>query len=182
MRGIQYLSAYPSTAIIDNSARRLLDRPPARAMTARGESSLRPHLVGELDDLAHLGPLLVLREDVAFLGAGEAALRAERELLDRCEFRRLVDAALDVLDLLQRAGFRRDEAEHDDLIALGQEAERLEAAGARRVVFEEIAVVFHVAQQPLGDRLVAALGDPGGTEVAAADMRGDHHVGGLAFQ
>ena len=36
---------------------------------------------------------------------------------------------------------RGDEAEHDDLLALGQEAQRLEAAGALGVVFEEIAVV-----------------------------------------
>src|SRR5215470_13408160 len=34
----------------------------------------------------------------------------------------------------------------------------------------------------LSDEFVAALGDPGRTEIAAARMHGDRHVGGLAFQ
>ena len=42
------------------------------------------------------------------------------------------------------------------LLALRQEAQRLEAAGAIGVVFEEIAVVVAFAEQVLGDRLVAA--------------------------
>ena len=66
------------------------------------------------------------------------------------EFGRLVDAALDVVLLLQRAALGGDEAEHHDLVALGQEAQRLEAAGALGVVFEEIAVV--VAPRRAGSR------------------------------
>ena len=104
------------------------------------------------------------------------------ELLERRELRRLVDAALDVVLLLQRADLGGDEAEHHDLVALRQEPQRLEAAGAVGVVFQEIAVEVHAAEQPLGDRLVAARGHPGGFEVAAADMRGDGHVGGLRRQ
>ena len=49
-----------------------------------------------------------------------------------------------------------DQAEHRDL-ALGQEAQRLEAAGALAVVFEEIAVDVDRVEQEFGDRLVAPL-------------------------
>ena len=48
--------------------------------------------------------------------------------------------------------------------------------------FKEVAVVIQLAEQRFGDRLVAAFGNPGRAEVAAADMRRDHHVGGLAFE
>ena len=58
-------------------------------------------------------------------------------------------------------------------------ARRLEAAGTLGVVLQEIAVVVDAREQALGDRLIAALGDPGGAEVAAADVGGDHHVGRL---
>ena len=132
--------------------------------------------------IAKLRPLLLLGKDVALLGRGKAALRREAELLQRSELGRLVDAALDVVLLLQRAALGGDEAEHHDLVALRQEAQRLEAAGAVGVVFEEIAVVVHLAQQRLRHRLVAALGNPGRAEIAAADMGGDRHVGGLAFE
>src|SRR5215467_3944656 len=53
-----------------------------------------PDLVGERDDLGELGPLLVGGEQVALFRAGEAALRAKRELVKRKELRRLVDPAL----------------------------------------------------------------------------------------
>jgi hypothetical protein len=46
--------------------------------------------------------------------------------------------------------------------------QRLESARALGVVFEEIAVVVELAEQRLGNRLVAALGNPGGAEIAAA--------------
>jgi hypothetical protein len=51
---------------------------------------LPPHLGGDLDGEAQLGPLLVLTEDVAFLGGSEAALRRQRQLFQRREFRRFV--------------------------------------------------------------------------------------------
>jgi hypothetical protein len=62
-------------------------------------------------------------------------------------------------------------------LPLGQEAQGLETAGARTVVFEEIAVDVDFVEQELGDRLVAALGDPRPREVAAAEMHADGHAG-----
>src|SRR5215467_7190072 len=92
--------------------------------------SSSPDLVGEFDDHAQLRPLLFLGQDVAFLSRGEATLRRQAALLEPGEFARFLDAALDVVLLLERAALGGDEAKHDDLVALGQEAQRLEAAGA----------------------------------------------------
>ena len=66
--------------------------------------------------------------------------------------------------------------------ALRDAAQRLEGAGAVAVVFEEIAVDVELAEQPLGNRLVAALGDERGAEISAAGMHGDRHAGGPASQ
>src|SRR5437660_1537688 len=56
-----------------------------------------PYLVGHLNDHPELRPLLLLGQDVAFLGRGEAALRREAELIEAREFGRFVDASLDVV-------------------------------------------------------------------------------------
>src|SRR5689334_20548346 len=48
-----------------------------------GEDRSPPHLLGEFDDHLKLRQLFVLREDVAFLGRGEAALRRQTELIQR---------------------------------------------------------------------------------------------------
>jgi hypothetical protein len=66
-----------------------------------------PHLFRDLNDELELLPLLVLGQDVALLGRGEAALRRQRELIERREFRGLVEPPLDVVLLLQRAALRR---------------------------------------------------------------------------
>ena len=136
-----------------------------------------PHLVGDLHDHAELRPLLLLGQHVALLARGKAALRRQAKLIERHEFRRLVDAALDLVLGFQRAGLRGDEAEHH-LLALRHEAQRLEAAGAVAVVLHEIAVHVDGVEQHLGHRLVAARGDEGRAEIAAAQMHGDGHVGG----
>ena len=62
-------------------------------------------------------------------GAGEAALRRDRELLERRILGRLVDARDHGGLVFELARLRRDNAEHDRLRAvttLGQEAQRLE--------------------------------------------------------
>src|SRR5579864_5423162 len=93
-----------------------------------------PHLVGHFADHAQLGPLLVLGQDIAFLGRGEAALRRQAELIEVDEFLRLLDAALDRVLGFQRAGLGGDQAEHCEP-AFRQPAQRLETAGALGVVF-----------------------------------------------
>src|SRR5436190_18114399 len=100
--------------------------------------SLAPHLVGHLDDPPQLGPLLILGEQIALLGGGKAALAGDAELLERGVFHRLLDAALEIVLALELAALGGDDTEHDEL-ALGQHAQRLEAAGAGIVVFHEVA-------------------------------------------
>src|SRR4051794_19361303 len=61
----------------------------------RTDRVLAPDLFGDLDDHPQLRPLLLLGQDIAFLGRGEAALRRQRELVERDVFGRLVDPPLD---------------------------------------------------------------------------------------
>src|SRR5262249_35100440 len=58
---------------------------------------LPPHLVRDLDDAAQFCPLLVLGQQIALLGRGEAALAGNTELVERSIFCRLVDAALELV-------------------------------------------------------------------------------------
>src|SRR5262245_53895967 len=99
----------------------------------RSRKTLTPDLAGDLDAAGELGPLLVLGQQVAFLGAGEAALRREAELLERRELGGLVDAALELVLALERAALGCHDAQHDVLV-VRQEAQRFEAAGALGVV------------------------------------------------
>ena len=69
-----------------------------------------------------------LGEDVALFRGSEAALRRERHLIERNELCGFVDTPLDVILCLKRADLRRDETKHDDLVAIGQKAQRLEPA------------------------------------------------------
>src|SRR6266705_912024 len=134
-----------------------------------------PDVLGGLDDAAELGDLLVVGEQVPLDRGGEPALRREAELLQRHEFARLLDAPLQLVLGLELAALGGDQAEHDQL-ALGDEAQRLEAAGAGVVVFEEEPVDRQLVEQRLGDEVVAALRRPGGPEVAAAHVGGDGHA------
>ena len=59
----------------------------------------------DLLDKAQFVPLLLLRQEVSLLGRGEAALRAEAELIERDVLRRLVDAGDNILLLFERARF-----------------------------------------------------------------------------
>ena len=57
-------------------------------------------------------------------------------------------------------------------------AQRREIAGARVVVLEEVPVDLEVVEQHLRDGLVAAFGDPGALEIAAAEVDADRHPRG----
>ena len=100
---------------------------------------------------------------------GKAALRAEGELIERENFAASSIRRLRSSTLLQFRHLGADEPEHHHL-ALGHEAQRLEAAGARRVVFEQEAIVRQFVEQPLGDGVVAAFAVPHAALVAAAEM------------
>src|SRR5215510_10663102 len=109
---------------------------------------LAPHLLCQRDDHFKLRPLLVFRQNIAFLARGEAALRAQGQLVDIDIARGLVDTSLDVIPRFQLAALGRHQAEHHRL-DLGHEAQRLEPAGALSVVFHEIAVHVDGVEQEL---------------------------------
>src|ERR1700761_466614 len=127
-----------------------------------------PNLVGELYDHPQLGPLLVLGQNVALFGRGEAALRRQAELVERDVLGRLVDAALDDVLAFELAGLGGDQPEYQLFVPFRKKPQRLEAAGALAIVFEEIAVESGMAEQMFGDEFVAARGDEGRTKIAAA--------------
>ena len=91
-----------------------------------------------------------------------------------------MDARNHVVLVLQLGELGRDQAQYHLLVA--DVRERGEIAGAVGVVLQEEAVVVRTAEQHLGHGLVAAGGEPRGAEVAAADVRGDGHVGGLCLK
>src|SRR6202012_5534911 len=137
---------------------RALKNPMGPDFTIRSST---PDFVGDLDREPQFRPLLFLAQDVAFLGGGEAALRRQRELIEGGEFGGLFQTALDVVLFFQLAALGGDDANPHDLVADRQIAQRLEAARAVGIIFEEIAVVVGARQHGLGYRLVAAGRNPG---------------------
>src|SRR5260370_11731427 len=120
---------------------------PRRGLAARPVGSLAPHLARHLDDEAELGFLFLDRQRVAVDGRGEAALRAEAELLERHVAGRLLDAALQFVLGFERRPLGRDETEHHLLRPLRHKAQRRKAARAGIVIFEKEAVDLEIAEQ-----------------------------------
>ena len=127
-----------------------------------------------------LAPLVLIGDKIAFLGGSEAALRAERQLLERHIFGSLTDTRDNVFLLFQSGILGGYQTQNDLLLA--DVAQRLETAGTVAVVLEEEAVHVAVAEQDLRYRLIAAGGRPGRAEVAATDVHGDNHVLRLCFE
>src|SRR6202020_2183861 len=107
--------------------------PPTYAGAPAGSS---PHLASHRDHEIELAAFIVDRDEVAEGAGCEAALRAERQLLERRVARGLVDAAQQVVAGFQLGDFGGDQAE-DHRRPWRDEAERLEAAGSFRVVLEQ---------------------------------------------
>src|SRR5207244_7551429 len=98
--------------------------------------AVAPYLARDVDAELELRLLLLDGEVVAVVRAREAALRREAHVLERRILRGFVDAALEKLLALELGELGAHQAEHHFLV-LWHEAQRLEAAGALRVVFEE---------------------------------------------
>src|SRR4029077_8860956 len=114
-----------------------------------------PDFFCDLADHLELGPLLVLGQDIAFLGRGEAALRRQAKLFEIGELGGFLDAALDGVLGFQGAGLGGHQAEHRAAAFL-QTPQRLKTAGAVGVVFHEIAVHLDLVEQQFLLGLVAA--------------------------
>ena len=111
---------------------------------------LAPDAAGDFDHELELTALLVRGDGVALGDGREAALGAQREVVDVHELRSLLDTSHDIVGVLHVVELRGDKAE-DDGLALRNEAQRLKAAGALAVVLEEQDVVVELGEHPLGD-------------------------------
>src|SRR5260370_35014628 len=134
----------------------------------REEISL-PDPTRRLDHHLELALLVVLADAVADHVGSEAALRAERKLLERQISRCLLDPAPQAIDGLELRYLGADESQDAEL-AFRHVAQRREPAGARAVGLEEEAPVRHLIEQALGDGVVVAFAVPHAVLVAAAEM------------
>src|SRR5215217_4172241 len=99
-------------------------------------SELSPDLFRGVDAELQFRLLLLDGEIVAVVRAGEAALRRETQVLERDEFRGLLDTLLELILGFELRCFRGNEPKHH-LLALPHVAQRLEAARALVVELEE---------------------------------------------
>ena len=159
----------------EKAIRIILFSGPEHYAGAPRDVSLTPHLPRRLGDQFELALLVVGAEQIADDVGGEAALRADRKLIERNELRRLVDPALEPVHRFHLRHLGADQAEHHDL-AFRHEAQRLKTAGARSVVFQQKAVVRQFVEQPLGNGVVAAFAVPHAALVAAAKMDAAGHL------
>src|SRR5687767_6229971 len=97
---------------------------------------LTPDFAGDPYSQLELALLVVLGQLVAHLARREAALRREAQVLERHVLGSLVDAPLQLVLVFQARRLGGNQPQ-DHVLALRHEAQRLEAAGARGVVFEE---------------------------------------------
>src|ERR1700688_2580108 len=89
----------------------------------RSAPASSPDVSRDLEHALELSPLVALGDEVAGDARGEAALRAQREPLDRDKARGLVDPAPDRVGVLELSGLGGEETEHDDGI-VADEAQR----------------------------------------------------------
>ncbi len=107
-------------------------------------------------------PLLVVERDlVALFCRGEAALRRDAELVEIDMAGCCIELALQRIERLEIAGLGGDESRHDALLALREEPERLEPAGALRVILHEEDVDARLVEDGVRGRVVGTFRDPG---------------------
>src|SRR5258708_28943981 len=142
----------------------LLPRP-----TGPGRSRVAPHRPYDAGHQPQLLGLLLRRDAVALHRRREAALRAQREAVQRQVPRRLLDARAHLVVGLQPRLLGRHQAQHHGAV-LRHVAQRLEPAGARVVVLQQEALEQRLLEDP-GDRLRGPLRVALGLCAAAADRR-----------
>src|SRR5262245_16925347 len=119
-----------------------------------------------------LGALVCFRHRVAGNGRGKAALRADRELIERDILRGFAHAALQHLACFECRKLAADETQHHALVL--DEAQRLEIAGALGVVFEQEMRDPGAAEESFGNRFITARAEIMAPEIAAAHVNADH--------
>ena len=106
---------------------------------------ISPDFFCNLPDERQLAPLIRIGDKIAFLGGSEAALRTERQLLERHISGSLADTRDNVFLVLQSSILGGYQTQND--LLLSDVAQRLETACTVAVVLEEKAVHVAVAEQ-----------------------------------
>jgi len=124
-----------------------------------------PDLVGYVDDQRELRDLVLQGHGITGHRRGEAALRTQREALERHAPARLFDAADQRGASLENRCLGADKSEDHDLVFRCR-CQRFESARAVRVVLQEERVHLDVIEQLSGNVVVAAFAEPAPLEVA----------------
>jgi hypothetical protein len=100
--------------------------------------------------------VLQLRPLDLLIQAAHATARGERELLEGEELRGLLEAALQVVRRSTSVPVVGGEAENSRAVPRN-ETDRIEGAGSLAVVLQQETIELKLAEEALGDRIVAAL-------------------------
>src|SRR5258708_39657042 len=124
-------------------------------------SRAAPHLLRHFDHALQFAPLHRFRDRGSAECARDPALRAEAQIFQRHIFRRRLDSALERVFRFERWHLGAHQSEHDSLLrTLGEKTQRLEAARALVVVFQEVRIHGYPVEKDLGYRLLTPLGPP----------------------
>src|SRR5439155_6828631 len=123
-------------------------------------------------DGAQLGALVVDTQGVADDGRGEAALRGERQPIERDNLRSLPNSADEFVDGLAPRRLGRHESEHDDPVVRNR-AKRSERPGPRVVVLEQQPLCANAGKQPLREPVVPSFDEPAARLVTAAEVEAE---------
>lgn len=148
----------------------------------------RPDIIRNIPNKLQLLDHPLAINEVTLTVTSKATLRANTNLIKRLlqgnpvtlsnELSGIIDALLHLLLVLELGELGGHDTE-DDVLVAGQLLERLEAAGARGVVFEVVGVDVEFLEELGGDTVVAALREVArADEVAAAEVDADVEVGG----
>ena len=151
-----------------------------RARRWRSSARASPRPPRRLDHQLQLAALLVPGQQVAERRRGEAALRRDRQVLERHVLRRLVDAPPQRVDRLELRLLGADQAEHDHLVLRGTKRSGSKPPARSVSYSSRKRSTFELPERLLGDRLVAALGVPGAAVVAAAHVQADRDAAAAA--
>lgn len=138
-----------------------------------------PDFLGDFLDQRELCPLLRFGQLVADLAAGEAALRAEAQSVERQVLFRFVDAGDHGVLVLELRALRCHQTEHDLLVATDS-GQRRKAAAARIVEFKVIRAYVLAREQRLRNAVICVRAYIGAVEIAAADVGVDDQIIRLA--
>jgi len=128
---------------------------------------------GAFDDIVSI-PMAPFR---AVAGVESGAQAIHEFNATAAQFTEVVDALPQRVFVFECAGFRGHQTQHNHFVAW-QKAQRLKPPRALGVILHEVHIDIKRIEQQVGNWLITSLSDPRRTEVAAAQMHSQRHLGG----